>query len=134
MGVWHIYKQASIQVYRLAGAHFLAPFFHHSFPDRKFYAVPKLRSITYRLSLVRLSYPYWRKTLRLALQDDLPVADRQHLRNLKLLVEYFIPLVCFLCLSMSFAWYSDADFTLEWDSVGLNINESNLIRLGYGLM
>jgi len=93
MGVWHVFKQASIQVYRLASAHFLAPWFHHSFPDRKFYSAPKLRAITHRLSLIRLSYPSWRKDLREALLLDLPVGNRQHLLNLQLLVEYFIPLV-----------------------------------------
>ena len=99
MGVWHVYKQASIQVYRLASAHFMAPFFHHHFPDRKFFLVPRLRSITYRLSLVRLSYDHWRKDLRLALAADLPAGDRQHLRNLQHLVEFFIPLVsCTTCL------------------------------------
>lgn len=93
LGLWHVYKQASIQVFKLAAADFLAPLWHVMFPDKKFYLDQRFRRVTNMLSLVRLSYPKWRDALHAALQRDLPAAEKAHLENLFALVEYFIPLV-----------------------------------------
>ena len=93
LGFWHIYKQATKDVYRMASAHFLAPLFHHFHPDKRFWIEPKHRNATYVLSLLRLSYPAWRADLEALLALPLRDQERAHAENLKSLVEYFIPLV-----------------------------------------
>ena len=90
---WHIYKQATKDIYRLASGHFLAPLFHHFHPDKRFWIEPKHRNATYILSLVRLSYPAWRAELDALLAMPLREQERGHAENLKLPAEYFSPLV-----------------------------------------
>src|SRR5215470_16597730 len=95
LGTWHIYKQASLQVYRAALRHFLSGLFHVLFPQRKVYAKPKLVQITNVLSLVRLSYPSWADDLKQALGNHkVKAVETKHLLNLQVLVGWLIPVVC----------------------------------------
>jgi hypothetical protein len=103
LGFWHIYKQASLQVYRAAAPHFIGPLFHHFYPKRKFLAKPRLLQITNWLSLLRLSYPAWSGDLARAGQGPTQhKIDKKHISNLRILMEYMIPVVC-IHLSASFA-------------------------------
>ena len=92
MGVWH-YKQACIVVYRMASQYFIAPLHHHLFPDKKFADKPKFRRMTHVLSIIRLSYANWKPDLVTALLRDTPMVEKQHLKNLSDLLEFFIPMV-----------------------------------------
>jgi hypothetical protein len=102
LGSWHPYKLASAILWRNF-ANFLGPLFHNFHPGSKYFLEQsKLSKITYWLSLVRLSFPKWKNDLNallgsptwkfsMAVTKDLHV----HLQNLKVMVEYFIPLVIF---------------------------------------
>ncbi len=94
MGVWHQYKDANMLIWREFGYSFLGPLFHALYPGGKFFKKPRLTQALSLLSIVRLSYPSWRKQL-MKLSDD-PQLDRKlmgHVTNLVDLCEYFIPTV-----------------------------------------
>ncbi len=98
MGSWHIYKMASIQVWRLAASSFIGPFFHRLFPGAKLSNSPRLVICTRLLSLVRLAYPKFKAELEEGLRGELRLEDKAVLQNLKDLCEYFIPWVsCGFC-------------------------------------
>lgn len=96
LGTWHVYKMASTCVWRMTAADFMAPLFHHFFPNTLFPWNPRLVLSTRILSLIRLSYPTFRDELANALaKESLTDIQRVHLVNLRSLCEWFIPRVSF---------------------------------------
>lgn len=102
LGTWHVYKMASTCVWRMAAADFIAPLFHQFFPGVPFPWTPRLVLSSRVFSLIRLSYPNFKRSLDMALaKEALTDIQRGHLLNLRSICEWFIPKVSisFLCLS-----------------------------------
>ena len=96
LGNWHVLKMVKTCIWRLAGASFLAPFFHSLFPRSYFPSNPRFIFVTRMLSLIRLSYPQWKAELDEAITVLLPrTPARKHAENLRYLVEFLIPTVSF---------------------------------------
>jgi hypothetical protein len=97
MGVWHPYKAASTLLWKAMSHTLFGPFYHHIVPEHKFQRTARHVQITYFFTLLRLAYPHIRQALEDALQDE-AVDDihKAHLRNLKLVLCNYIPVVCVL--------------------------------------
>lgn len=94
LGSWHVYKMATTCVWRMAAADFIAPLFHQFFPNSTFPLTPRLVLSSRIFSLIRLAYPFFRVSLTEALaKEALSDKQRNHLTNLQLLCEWFIPKV-----------------------------------------
>ena len=92
LGLWHSYKQANLQLWRLAAPCFIAPFWHACMPGAKFYIKPRLKIITTFFNLFRLAYPAVKDQLAAALvAEGVQPHQRQHLRNLYDMLEWWIP-------------------------------------------
>jgi hypothetical protein len=99
LGAWHSYKMANILNYRTF-AHTFMGHLHFAmnptqpwFPNQ--YKLPKL---VLRFTWIRLAYPNFRKQLHDAIRfmeqrREHKKAGYIHLRNLKMLCEWYIPLV-----------------------------------------
>jgi hypothetical protein len=94
LGLWHNYKQACLLVYRKFANWFFAPLFHELWPVDTFYPKAKIPQITTIFTYMRLSYPTWRPKLdQFLAQIIIPPASLNHAKNLKALMEFFIPTV-----------------------------------------
>lgn len=95
---WHNYKWASFRIMTVFGSDFIGSCFHALFPDRAF-DVSKMSfsSVCTILSYIRLSYASFQDDLSSALTGDINMRAKQLLTNLQLMVEYFIPVVLFMC-------------------------------------
>lgn len=94
LGLWHNFKQASLLVWKAFALTFIGPAYHCLFPGRDMYMQPKLVHITTILTMIRLSYPAWHGVLqRLRDRRDLPEVSVNHVHNLSMLLEFFIPTV-----------------------------------------
>lgn len=73
---------------------FFGPLFHSMFPGQAFNPKPRHMFLTYLLSLVRLAYQPVATELR-SLGENIALDNRHYgyLHNIRLLVEYFIPVV-----------------------------------------
>lgn len=92
---WHIYKWATKQIIKVFSSDFIAQWYHHIWPDKKFHIdkVSHSSNTTY-LSYIRLAYPMFRADLTAALaRPQLDHRQRTLLTNLKDLCEFFIPVV-----------------------------------------
>lgn len=103
LGLWHNYKQATLEIYKTYALTFIAPLFHVLFPGTTFYLKPKLVHAATILTYMRLSYKYWSADLKkLANMEDLPPASRAHVDNLHILMEFFLPTVSHMCMKHEF--------------------------------
>jgi hypothetical protein len=99
LGLWHNFKQASLLVWKAFALTFIGPAYHCLFPGRDMYMQPKLAHVTTILTIIRLSYPAWRNELRLLrARANLPESSCNHLHNICMLLEFFIPTVHSLTL------------------------------------
>ena len=71
-----------------------APLQHELYPNAGVFTKPILKDMEIRLAMARLAYPHFRARLWNLLHKQPPVHAFNHLRNLWLLLEYFLPLVC----------------------------------------
>ena len=94
LGLWHNFKQASLLVWKKFALDFIGPAYHCLFPGRDMYIQPKLAQITTILTFIRLSYEGWRQELLdLLARKDVPDSSVNHIFNLAMLMEFFIPTV-----------------------------------------
>ena len=94
LGLWHNFKQASLLLWKKYALDFIGPAYHCLFPGRDMYMNPKLVHVTTIFTYLRLSYPKWRDVLLgLRTKSDLPPSSANHLHNLTMLMEFFIPTV-----------------------------------------
>ena len=65
LGTWHVFKHASMIIWRTAAPFFIAPMCQFLNPAAHFYCNgAKLSMVSYHLSLVRLSFPTWGAELK----------------------------------------------------------------------
>lgn len=94
LGLWHNFKQASLLIWKKFALDFIGPAYHCLFPGRDMYMHPRLAHITTILTYLRMSYPKWReKLLQFRLDPELPPSSENHVHNLTMLMEFFIPTV-----------------------------------------
>jgi hypothetical protein len=94
LGLWHNFKQASLLVWKAFALTFIGPAYHCLFPGRDMYMQPKLVHVTTILTMIRLSYPAWHGVLQgLRGRRNLPESSVNHVHNLCMLLEFFIPTV-----------------------------------------
>jgi len=102
LGTWHIYKQASIELHKMASRYFLCGLFHALFPSVAFKLYKRLTEISWLFLIIHLAYPKFRGHLVSARRRTPPESSRGRLLHcLHLLCEYYIPTVpiCFTSLS-----------------------------------
>jgi hypothetical protein len=98
LGFWHNFKQASLLVWKKFALDFIGPAYHCLFPGRDMYLQPKLVQITTILTFIRLSYEGWRRELLdLMARENVPDSSVNHIHNLAMLMEFFIPTVTLAC-------------------------------------
>jgi len=98
-GTWHAYKQVCSVIWDHWSERVFAPLFHHLIPNANFRRSARLSSIATMMNYVRLAYPSFKEQLkratryhkrRSAAQDKVATS---HLRDLRKLFEFFIPVV-----------------------------------------
>ena len=97
LGTWHVYKQANSVIWKHWAGRVFAPLFYDLIPDANFNKNATLTTIVTFLTYVRLAYPSFRQQLedtlcRMRVVDADPIGVSQ-LRDLKRLLEFFIPVV-----------------------------------------
>ena len=97
LGTWHPYKQANTLIWSHWGPRVFAPLFNELIGNANFHRKAKLSTIAKFLTIARLSFPSFRKTLDKALKtaqsanvDQVAISN---LRDLKKLFLFFIPVV-----------------------------------------
>lgn len=70
-----------------------APLQHEFYPDAGVFSKPTLKDMEIRLALARLAYPHFRARLWNLLYLEPRILAFNHLRNLWLLMEFFLPMV-----------------------------------------
>ena len=97
LGTWHPYKQANTLIWSHWGPRIFAPLFNELIGNANFKRKAKLSTIVKFLTIVRLSYPSFRQTLDTALKTtqsaNVDLVAISHLRDLKKLLVFFIPVV-----------------------------------------
>ena len=95
LGTWHPYKQANCVLWSHWGPTIFGPLFHELIPNSNFNKKAKLS--TKFLNIARLSYPAWKSELLAARVNieakNVDAVAKSHLRDLTMLMEYFIPVV-----------------------------------------
>ena len=100
LGLWHSYKQANIEVFRLYSVEFFAGLHFRMTPGQPYFLnMKKLSSLLMKFSWTRLAYPSVRPVLKSALkqlerENSSSKAGYRHLKNLEFMCEWFIPVVC----------------------------------------
>jgi len=92
---WHSYKWATKQIIKVFASDFIAPWFHHLWPEREFSHTKASHpaNSTY-LSYIRLAYPTFRGELeRVMALDGHNLRQKTLLTNLNDLCQFFIPVV-----------------------------------------
>ena len=93
---WHVFKHCVYGVYRAWANSTFAFVFHSLHPDQVFRVHPKyLSQCVTMFQYLLVSYPSWKDVLENAIEEcaEYEEFDRQHLKNLQLLMEFFIPAV-----------------------------------------
>ena len=97
LGTWHTYKQVNTLIWSHWGPRIFAPLFNELIGNANFKRKAKLSTIIKFLTIVRLSYSSFKKTLDVALKtvqdanmDRIAISN---LRDLKKLLVFFIPVV-----------------------------------------
>ena len=97
LGIWHTYKQANAVVWSHWSSTIFAPLSYDLVGNANFKQKPRLKTIATFLTYVRLAYPAFKANLDSALKKMKRRGDNRvamsHLRDLKKLVEFFIPVV-----------------------------------------
>ena len=99
LGLWHSYKQGNIEVFRLYSNDILMGLHFRMTPGQPFYLKKKkLSPILMILSWIRLAYPRFREDLMSAIasmeaDNSTARAGYRHLKNIKFLCEWYIPVV-----------------------------------------
>ena len=97
LGTWHPYKQANTLIWSHWGPRVFAPLFNELIANANFKRKAKLSTISKFLTIARLSFPSFRKTLDKALKTaqraNVDLVAISHLRDLKKLFLFFIPVV-----------------------------------------
>jgi hypothetical protein len=97
---WHSYKWATKEVVKVFSSDFLAPWFHHLWPEREFDSakISHPARTTY-LSYIRLAYPKFRVLLEKGLaKEGLTQRQRTLFTNLQDMCGFFIPVVSVHCV------------------------------------
>lgn len=96
MGLWHIFKQLQLEIWKYGARLFFAPLFHRMFPGQKFNIRPKHMFLTWILSLVRVAYGQFKDGIEdLMINVALDDKTYRYVENVRILCEYFIPVVNF---------------------------------------
>ena len=92
---WHSYKWAVKRIVRVFSSDFIAPLFHHMFPDKQFHVEKiSLPTMATYCTWIRLAYKDFREDLDMAMaRDNLTTRQRILLTNLSDLCNVFIPVV-----------------------------------------
>jgi hypothetical protein len=100
--LWHPYKKLMEDVWRKPELFytFWAPLEHSIHPTSAVYTKPKMKKLEAYFTAMRLLWPEFRE-LFLALPPPVSGQLRAHLRNIILIFEFFIPIVCSLLLLCS---------------------------------
>ena len=97
LGTWHPYKQANTVVWTHWAERVFGPLFNELIPNANFNKKAGLSTVASFLTFVRLAYPSFRSELQAAIErvraSDQDVIAMSHLRDIKKLVEFFIPAV-----------------------------------------
>ena len=95
---WHTYKYTSIQIWRAFAQCWLAPWFHDLYPSAQFHKEPKCFAMIVQHFLYLLkAYPSFKDQLtELRLSADITGTHATALADLEFLLEYAIPVVCFV--------------------------------------
>jgi hypothetical protein len=95
LALWHNYKWATLKIIEVFGSDFIAPLFHHVFPDRNIdIKKMSLSTATTLLSYIRLAYPSIKQSLSEAMgNDQMTRRSFVMLQNMWHLFEFFIPVV-----------------------------------------
>jgi len=94
LGSWHVYKQATIVLFRFAAGPFLISLYEILFPGLPFRDSKRLKELLWMFLLIMLSYPRFKVELDNACSRTRQPNRCRLLRNLRMLCEYYIPLVC----------------------------------------
>lgn len=94
---WHTMKMAFFAIWRTFADSFIAPSFHMLHPKHQFYRKPSyLSTVIVHCTYIRVAYKSFQNQLTAALATrDLTTRQKNMLRNLQALCEFFIPLVKF---------------------------------------
>ena len=97
LGTWHPYKQANTVVWTHWAERVFGPLFNELIPNANFNKKAGLATVASFLTFVRLAYPSFQSELQAAIErvraNDQDVIAMSHLRDIKKLVEFFIPAV-----------------------------------------
>lgn len=97
LGTWHPYKQANTLLWTHWSARIFAPLFNELISNANFQPKARLSTIAKFLTIVRLAFPSFRTNLEDALRHQQQLNTNRvavsHLRDLKKLLEFFIPVV-----------------------------------------
>ena len=108
LGTWHCYKQACTVVWAHWGPRVFAPLFHEIISDANFNSKARLSSIARFFTYVRLAYPSFRdeltETLRSLTAMGVDRTGISQLRDLKKLIEFFVPVVSDVPVSIMKVW------------------------------
>ena len=93
--MWHPYKILVGNIYMHPDFFYpiWAPLQHAFYPGAGVYTKPKLKDMEIRLAVARLAYPQFRARVWNLLHHQPPILAFNHLRNLWLLMEFFLPMV-----------------------------------------
>lgn len=94
MGLWHVFKNAQLAIWKCCSQWLFGPLFHTLWPNSAVLQVPKHKFLTWLLSLLRLGYADIKDNLDQILNDAAIATEGRHnLLNLRTVLEYFIPVV-----------------------------------------
>ena len=96
LGTWHVYKMASLLIWRLAGPELTGPLFHALFPSTTWFATPSLLVVSRLLSLMRQAYGVRgvRDELKAVIADPMVKGvSRAHAENIWFFMEWLLPKV-----------------------------------------
>jgi hypothetical protein len=140
LGVWHPYKQANTVLWNHFGPRFLAPFFNEIVPASNFNKKAKLVTIVTFLTYLRLAYPSFKSELKAAIKHARELKRTtplilQNLSDLRMMLEFFIPVVLFLhhsgsLILMCLRQVADYGCLLKMDN-GRDVltGQANLLRI-----
>jgi hypothetical protein len=97
LGIWHPYKKACEVIWRRWVQRYFGRLFHEIIPASNVYGNPRLRNMVTFMSYCRLAYPQFKAQLKEAIikaKTNKQHTDiKWHLRDLRNLMEFFIPVV-----------------------------------------
>ena len=121
MELFHVYKKCLESIWRepVFFYPFLAPLKHAFYPDSKVKVKPHLKEIEIVFTACTLIYPEIQDRL-LSLQEAVEGVAKNHIRNLLIFFEFFLPVVnfyfvyFFVVATITLAWAEDTQRFLGW--------------------